>query len=246
MTGRTTIALDTARGAGDGAITVDVRRHPAARRLTLRVDPAGPHVRLTVPPGVSLAEARRFVRERADWVIDQLATAGPRRRLEPQALLPFRGTDHRIDWSADRPRRVGLAAGRLTVGGPRDHVEARVVRWLKGQARARLTAASAAHAGRLGVAVGRVAIRDTRSRWGSCSGTGTLSFSWRLILAPDAVLDYVAAHEVAHLREMNHSPAFWALVDRLVPDASASRRWLKRTGAQLMLYGPPPGAGGDG
>ena len=132
------------------------------------------------------------------------------------------------------------------MGGPRDHVEARVVRWLKGQARARLTAASGAHAGRLGVAVGRLAIRDTRSRWGSCSGTGTLSFSWRLILAPDAVLDYVAAHEVAHLREMNHSPAFWALVDRLVPDASASRRWLKRTGAQLMLYGPPPGAGGDG
>ncbi|MEL6280973.1 MAG: M48 family metallopeptidase, partial [Pseudomonadota bacterium] len=136
--------------------------------------------------------------------------------------------------------RPDFDAGRLDVGGPEVGIDRRVAAWLKEEARAWLLARAGVHAAQLGARFERIAIRDTTSRWGSCSASGALSFSWRLILAPDAVSDYVAAHEVAHLREMNHSARFWALVERLRPDWRAQRDWLRAHGADLHRYQVAP------
>ncbi len=122
------------------------------------------------------------------------------------------------------------------MSGPEATLGVRAAAFLREAARQRCLAATEVHAARLGQPFGRITLRDTRGRWGSCTAAGDLMFSWRLILAPDAVLDYVAAHEVAHLAEMNHSPRFWAAVARLCPDYAAQRDWLRQHGASLMAY----------
>jgi predicted metal-dependent hydrolase len=123
------------------------------------------------------------------------------------------------------------------VSGQEEAVPGRVRRYLTGEAGRDLRAAVAKHTAALGVPARRIAIRDTKSRWGSCSSTGTLSFSWRLIMAPPLVLDYLAAHEVAHLKELNHSNRFWTLLGELCPATEEAERWLKRHGAELHRYG---------
>ena len=162
--------------------------------------------------------------------------------LEPIEIgkqIPYRG---RLLTLTQCPRRRGvvpdLEAGAIWVGLGRAPAGQRVVAQLREDARARLIQCSRAHAETLGVRFARVSIRDTRSRWGSCSSAGALSYCWRLIMAPDDVLDYVAAHEVAHLREMNHSRRFWAEVEKARPDWRTQRDWLKRHGAELHRYQP--------
>ena len=137
-----------------------------------------------------------------------------------------------VPGSARAPRIVG---GQLEVPGT-SGVGARVEAFAKQQARAALVAASDHYATRLGRSYGRITLRDTRSRWGSCSSVGDLMYSWRLILAPPEVLQYVAAHEVAHLEWMDHSPSFWGVVAELMPDYAASRAWLRREGASLHRW----------
>jgi len=125
----------------------------------------------------------------------------------------------------------------LNVAGDVTHAPRRLGDWLVDQARRDLDARVSWHSRRLGVKASRISVRDQTSRWGSCSTTGALSFSWRLILAPRHILDYVAAHEVAHLAEMNHGPKFWALVRRTMPDMDEARRWLQIYGMDLHRYG---------
>jgi predicted metal-dependent hydrolase len=192
-------------------------------------------VTLTVPPGVSEAEALGFARTKAEWLRGQLAARPDTVSVVPGAVVPIEGREWRIACGAGR--RVILATdGTARVPGPEEVLGRRLSAWLRTLARDRLAAASDAHAARLGRGYGRIVLRDTRSRWGSCSSRGTLSYSWRLILAPPEVLDYVAAHEVAHLAEMNHSPAFWAQVARLCPGYEGPRGWLRRQGAALHRY----------
>jgi len=157
-------------------------------------------------------------------------------------VVPVRGLDHRIDhrrgargtvWSEVASDGVRL----LCVAGEAPHVGRRVADHLKREAKRDLEAASRRYAARLGIAVKRVSIRDQASRWGSCSATGVLSYSWRLILAPPFVLDYLAAHEVAHFIEMNHSPRFWRTVLGICPDAKRAKAWLDAHGADLHRYG---------
>lgn len=133
-------------------------------------------------------------------------------------------------------RKIGVDAGRLSVPGDTARAGIRVRAFLREAARAALVPASRNYADLLGREIGRITLRDTRSRWGSCSSTGDLMYSWRLIMAPAGVLDYVAAHEVAHLAEMNHSARFWSVVERLRPDYQSARDWLKRHGAGLHRY----------
>lgn len=220
--------------SGNPPVALTLRRSGRARRLSLRVSGLDGQVTLTVPHGVSEAEALGFARSRSDWLRRALADQPGRIRIAPGLALPVEGAMRRV--VPGPGRQVRLAEGVIHVPGPEATLAPRLRAWLRARARDRLAAASDHHAAHLGRGYSRLILRDTRSRWGSCSARGTLSYSWRLILAPSDVLDYVAAHEVAHLAEMNHSPAFWRVVARLRPGFEAPRAWLRREGAALHRY----------
>ncbi|MBD8891515.1 M48 family metallopeptidase [Roseibium litorale] len=225
------------------ALRIRLRPNARAKRYLLRIpaDHSGPV--LTVPGGGDLARAERFVRQHVDWLLERLEKRGGRVGLIPGSIVPVRGEDHEIRSSGKLRGLVQQAKDPetgekiLLVPGADDHVPRKVETWLKAAAKADLTAASFSHAQKIGAKINGLTIRDTKSRWGSCASNGKLSFSWRLILAPPDILDYVAAHEVAHLREMNHSARFWALCQQLAPQTPAARQWLKDNGLHLHGYG---------
>jgi len=219
---------------GNPPVAVTLRRSRRARRLSLRVSGLDGQVTLTVPHGVSEAEALGFAQSRADWLRRTLDGQPGRVNIGPGAVLPIEGEMRQV--TSCPGRQVRLGDGLLHVPGTGEVLGARLRAWLRARARDRLAAASDHYAARLGRGYSRLTLRDTRSRWGSCSAQGALNYSWRLIMAPPEVLDYVAAHEVAHLEEMNHSPAFWAVVARLRPGYEAPRAWLRREGAGLHRY----------
>jgi predicted metal-dependent hydrolase len=181
---------------------------------------------------VSRRAALDFVERSETWLTERLNQRGGNILLRPGNTIPLRGVDHVINHVSSRRGTVTVdPIDRLIrVPGEVPHVPRRLSDWLKAVARAELSAAVRKYAETMGVSFRRISIRDQRSRWGSCSASGDLSFSWRLILTPSYVLDYVAAHEVAHLRHMNHGPAFWRLVLSCCPDASRAKRWLKTHG----------------
>ena len=229
---------------------VRLRRHRQARRYTLRIEAASREVVLTMPPRGNLQEARDFAQKHGGWIAARLQRMPEAAPFVHGVEVPLRGIAHRI---VHRRGQRGIVwtetddGGRrlLCVAGEQPHVDRRIGDFLKREARRDLEAASRRYAARLGVWVKRISVRDQSSRWGSCSSTGVLSFSWRLILAPTYVLDYLAAHEVAHLLELNHSRRFWRLVRRLDPDFERAKRWLDVHGTDLHRYGlarkPPPG-----
>lgn len=217
-------------------LEVRVRLNPRARRMIVKVNPATGEISVTAPSRRGLAHALEFARGEQAWIAGQLAKAPGPVRLTPGAVIPFRGQDHEIRTAAKGPAPVWREDGVIWVRGASVHGPRRVLDFLKREARALFEARSLHHAGRLGVSPSRITVRDTASRWGSCSSARSLSFSWRLILAPDFVLDYVVAHEVAHLREMNHGPRFWAHVASLCADITAPQAWLKRNGRELQRY----------
>jgi predicted metal-dependent hydrolase len=221
---------------------VALRRRNTARRITLRVSSATGDIVLTLPQRTDLDTARRFADAHGDWIATRIAKVPRRVRLAHGARLPFRGVPHRIvHWSAIR----GVTSATLdpygepviAVTGEPAHVARRVREFLEREARRDLAEAVIRHTAALGVPARRLTVRDTTSRWGSCSAKGCLSFSWRLILAPPFVLDYLAAHEVAHLKEMNHSHRFWRIVDGLCERTEEAERWLKRHGSELHKFG---------
>jgi predicted metal-dependent hydrolase len=217
---------------GDPPIPITLRRSPQARRLTLRVSRQDGRVTLSLPVRTPEAEALAFARAQEAWLRRTLAARPPERRLVPGATLPVEGRDTVLQPAALRAPR--LEGDTLLVPGTPAQLPARVAAFLKVLARDRLAAASDRHAAALGLAHAGITLRDTRSRWGSCAADGRLMYSWRLAMAPPEVLDYVAAHEVAHLAQMNHSPAFWAVVARLCPGYAAPRAWLRQHGAALQ------------
>lgn len=226
----------------DGPLRVAVRRHPQARRLTLRVRAAARDVTVTAPPHVPLACANEFVQRHREWVRVRLVRLPEVVPFTDGATVPVRGELHLIRHEPEARGTVWIGAEAdetpvLHVAGAGPHVGRRVQDHLKREARRDLADAVRRHAAALGVEVGRITLRDTASRWGSCSARGDLSFSWRLILAPPFVLDYLAAHEVAHRLEMNHGPRFWRLVERIYPDRKIAEAWLRRHGAELHRYG---------
>lgn len=224
---------------------VEVRRHPGARRLTLRVSRTRRAVIVTLPVQCDLGEAGSFISRNIDWVRERLDSLPRPVPFCDGAVLPLRGEFHRIVFTGTRaaghvvqraPATVGLPE--LHVSGRLEHAPRRLRDWLFEEARRDLDARVIVHARMLGVAPKRIIVRDQATRWGSCSTTGALSFSWRLILAPPHILDYVAAHEVAHLAEMNHGPKFWTLVQRAMPTMKEAKRWLQLYGLDLHQYGP--------
>jgi predicted metal-dependent hydrolase len=230
---------------------IEVRRHPAARRLTLRVSKTRRAVIVTVPAECRMEEAGKFVESNLDWVRERLGRVPEPVPFAPGARIPLRGRLHCLCFSGVARARpvveVRAAAGaqggaipRLLVSGRVEHASRRLRDWLMEQARADLDASVTRHGATLGVKARSISLRDQTSRWGSCTAGGLLSFSWRLILAPAHVLDYVAAHEVAHLLEMNHGPRFWKHVARCMPRLDEAKRWLRSHGADLHRYGARP------
>jgi predicted metal-dependent hydrolase len=221
---------------------VRVRRHRQARRYTLRIHSATRAVVLTMPPRGSLTQAREFAQKHGAWIAARLHRLPDAAPFADGAVLPLRGTAHRIVHRRVARGTVWIEIGEaderlLCVAGQTPHVARRVRDFLKREAKRDLEAASRRAADALAVGIKRVTIRDQSSRWGSCSTTGVLSYSWRLIMAPPFVLDYLAAHEVAHLVEMNHSRAFWRLVERICPHMRSAKSWLEAHGAELHRYG---------
>lgn len=217
---------------GEPPIAIRLRRHGRARRLVLRVAAEGEPV-LTVPARCRPAELRCFLDAHESWLRDRLAARPAPVMLGEGARLPVGGHEVVLRIGS----RVGLRAGGiLELPGPEPLMPGQAAGFLRAAAREACVAAVSRHAGALGRKHGKITLRDTRSRWGSCTSRGDLMFSWRLAMAPSEVLDYVVAHEVAHLAEMNHSERFWAVVARLMPDYEGPRSWLRRNGAGLHRY----------
>ena len=215
-----------------------VRVSPRARRMRLKVDPRTRTILLTVPRRTSERKALAWAAGHGAWVEATLAALPDALPIAPGATLPLRGIPHEIDWSPARPRRIEAADGRLLAGGPLDGLQRRVLRWLAGEAQALLEAETREFAALVGVAASKVRVGDPVSRWGSCSGSGAIRYSWRLVMAPDFVRRATVAHEVAHLVHLNHGPDFHALVARLLgADPRPARLWLRREGPALHRIG---------
>jgi len=219
---------------GNPPIPVVLRRSKAARRLSLRVSSLDGKVSLTLPHRGSKREALAFLREKEIWIRGHLAKRPDESVVEIGAEIPVEGQMRLI--GVHSRRSVRLEPFDILVPPGDDKTGRRVQAFLKTMARDRLVAASEHYSGLVGKSFGKISLRDTRSRWGSCTSEGNLMYSWRLILAPAQVLDYVAAHEVSHLIEMNHSAAFWNKVEQLMPDYAAPRKWLKQHGAELHRF----------
>lgn len=218
-------------------IPVAVKRHPRARRLVLSVDPSQASAALVIPPFVSIGEAQAFLDSRRDWLAMRLAAVPARNPFVDGATIPFLGEMLTLRHAPGRRGPTERVDREILVGGDPEYLPRRTEDWLKRQAKDRLGALAAAKAALVGRPAPRVAIRDPRRQWGSCSADGRMRLSWRLVLAPEPVADYVVAHEVAHLVEMNHSRAFWAIVAQLTPHLATARIWLRRHGQTLLRYG---------
>ncbi|MGR3636731.1 MAG: M48 family metallopeptidase [Shimia sp.] len=219
---------------GNPPLTVVLRHSTRARRISLRVSRLDGRVTLTVPKGVREREALAFAREKESWVRAQLDKQPTQVQIAPGSELPVGGRMRRV--VAGTGRSVVLGVDEIAVPGDAARAGARVQGFLRELARNRLAEAVDHYGARLGRHPTRMTLRDTRSRWGSCSSAGALMFSWRLVMAPEEVLDYVAAHEVAHLAEMNHSKAFWDQVTRIHGTYKDQRNWLRDQGQELHRY----------
>jgi predicted metal-dependent hydrolase len=200
---------------------------------------------LVIPSHGNLERGIAFARSQAGWLRERLKRLPDRVPFEVGEEIPLRGVPHVLKHSGTSRGTVqiatpaeGAAMPEILVSGGREHMSRRLVDWLKTEARRDLEPPVLAYAANLGVRPKRITVRDQTSRWGSCSASGTLSFSWRLVLAPPFVLDYLAAHEVTHMVEMNHSARFWKTLDEIAPHTGQAESWLKRNGTSLFRYGP--------
>lgn len=215
-------------------ISVQIRHSARARRLSLRISSLDGKVTLSGPPYVRERDYMAFIRDKEDWIIKNLAVMPEKTHVAAGAVLVYRGSPVTVTMASQRGVRI--AGDAIYVARASRSIGASIKGFLKSQARDALAYASDRYAAQLGVGYSALVLRDTRSRWGSCSSQGQLMYSWRLIMAPPDILDYVAAHEVAHLIEMNHSRAFWNVVARLYPDYEKAREWLRSHGPMLHRY----------
>ncbi len=218
-------------------VPLTVRHHAKARRLILRIDPKTGGVAVTLPKGVPAKAGLALAEEKSAWIAGALGKLAQPTPIVAGGRVPVLDRDHVI--CHDPAGRFGVRreGNAIWVSGREEHIARRVLDWLRREAKREIVPRAETMCGRLGAAFNRVSIRDTRSRWGSCAPNGNLSFSWRLVMAPVDVLDYVVAHEVSHLRHMDHSPAFWETVNSLGVDPEAGRKWLNANGERLMRVG---------
>lgn len=220
--------------AVDIPFAVNVKRNSAARRIRLNIHPSR-RIQLILPKRAKLQSGINFLREKMDWITEVLASCPKPVRFKPGITVPLQGRDHLICHSREVSPRPVIRAGQLYVGGSWDLVHHSVITYMKQRARTTLCKYVDEYAEAIGKHVERITIRDMQSRWGSCSNKKRITLNWRLIMAPTYVARYVAAHEVAHMLEMNHSPKFWRVVDEIYGgDCTAAKEWLKANGQRLM------------
>jgi predicted metal-dependent hydrolase len=228
---------------GGDVLPITIKRHARARRMILRLDRQATGVIVTMPERASRRKALEFARMHEEWIRSRLIAVPAPVPFAQGAVIPVRGVPHCIRHAGVNRGAVRVHRERegklsiIEVAGDAAHLARRVRDWLKEESKKDLATASLAYAKAMKVRFSKVSVRDPASRWGSCSAMGHLSYSWRLIFAPPFVLDYVAAHEVAHLTHMNHGPKFWALVARHCPEFDKAREWMKRHGRLLHSYG---------
>lgn len=219
---------------------VEVRTHPRARSMRLRLDQARERLILTIPRAISRRAALQWAERQSDWVRSQLSGLPQAQPLVPGSRIPLEGRDVLLAWDHAHPRKPALADGVLRCGGPVEGFAARIERHLRDEARLRLSEETLRQSAAAGVKVRSVSVGDARSRWGSCSASGAIRYSWRIILAPPHLLRWLVAHEVAHRRHMNHGPAFRALEAELYgDDVRAARQELRSIGPRLQRVGRP-------
>jgi Predicted metal-dependent hydrolase len=221
----------------DGSdVELGVKLNPQARRLIVKVHPSSGEVIVIAPTKRALDRAVEFARGEADWIAKQLALVPARVVLTAGAHVPYRGKDHVITRGEEGPVVVDEKDAVIRVSGRLEHAPRRIADYMKKQAKREFEQKAFEYGAKIGLKPARITVRDTASRWGSCSSTRSLSFSWRLIMAPTQVLDYVVAHEVAHMKEMNHGENFWRIVESLVGDVHKPQAWLRQHGSALHRY----------
>ena len=222
----------------DRPVIVNFRRNSRAKRIILRLTRDSAGVVVTLPKNMGSARAQAFVEKSVPWISKHLKQRTPQTGLGHGSIIPLRGVSHEVRAITARRGIITIDSAERLILVPGDpvHVSRRLQDWLKAQAKADLTEASMRYAQAMEVKFRRISIRDQKSRWGSCSASGDLSYNWRLILAPAHILDYVAAHEVAHRQHMNHGPKFWRLVLTHCPHASAAKHWFKSNSAELHRF----------
>lgn len=224
-------------------IPLRVRFHGRAKNITLKVDAVRRVATVTLPRYCTRSDAYAFAMQNRRWIFEQLDANEPARPFCDGGMFPFRGVQHEIRSSGDaraRTKRVDAPRPTVIVGGEPGHVNRRLTDWLKRQAAQELAANVDRFSAALDKRRGRIRIRDMSTRWGSCASDGSMAFCWRLIMAPPYVLEYVAAHECAHLIHMDHSSAFWRTVDLLEVDRARAKSWLDQHGRTLFVYGVQP------
>jgi len=215
-----------------------VRESPKAKRITLRVNPeAGGKVILTLPFFYSKKQVFGFIEKSKPWLEKQMAKSTPKQAYVDGMVLPILGKPYELRHKSSQSFRSWWGDDHLLIHAPCEKFEHFVQKSLHQIAKQFLTQRTTLYADQLAKSIARITLRDTRSRWGSCSANGNISYSWRLIFAPEQVADYVCAHEVAHLLEMNHSPQFWEIVENFCPDYKTLRQWLRQNGKNLFQYG---------
>lgn len=233
-------SLETTRrtlDVGDRIMPLTIRENSRATRITLRIEPGGRALNLTIPVGLRHQEVDDFLARHEGWLKAKLSKFSLDNPIRPGGRITIRGVEYRIEHTGSLRgvTETLMIEGEpvLRVSGLEDHIGRRISTFLKKEARSDMEILARRHAAAIRKPVASITMKDTKSRWGSCSWDGNLSFSWRIVMAPPSVIDYLAAHEVAHLREMNHGPKFWALCHELCPGTEAAQKWLKLHGSQL-------------
>lgn len=223
------------------SLPLKIARNARAKRLTLRILPGARGLKVTVPPHVMQSEIDDFLSRNMGWIQSKLELVPDKPMLRAGVKVPIRGVNHLIVHRKGRgvthTLMGGDGAAQLIVFGDPKFLTRRVADFLKKEAKREIEALVAHHSAKVGRKAKSIAYRDTTSRWGSCTSDGKLSFSWRIMMAPPAVINYLVAHEVAHLKEMNHSKKFWDLCAELCPDTDRCKKWLKRNGNKLQAIG---------
>lgn len=236
--GRRLLLEERSHAVAGRVLPLKITENGRAKRLTLRIDAGGRGLKITVPPGIEPAEVERFLDRHAGWLESRLAKLPDRPLVRPGIRIPLRGVPHLVVHEPGGRGAAQLRDGedgpQIVVRGEEARLGRRVAELLKREARRDIEPLAISHAATIGRKPSRIRFKDTTSRWGSCSSDGNLSFSWRIMMAPPVVIDYLVAHEVAHLAEMNHGPKFWALCAELCPRTDEAKSWLKRNGAKLQ------------